>query len=144
MEYLLVLNLFSKIYMEENYSEFQVGNWVVYLPEGNYCTIKSLSPKLILEGALQNYPCTIRDIGKIEITEDKLQVCGFDAQYPSFIKNSNSKICVAVVFSFSRVHKLYRNDEEFCKVQFIHQVQNAYYKITGELLRGNLFGVQES
>src|SRR5882724_5570697 len=124
--------------MQENYSEFQVGNWVVYLPERNYCTIKSLSPKLILEGALQNYPSTIEGIGKIEITEDKLQVCGFDVQYPRFIKNFNNEIYVALVFSSSGVYRLYKNDEEFCEVQFIHQVQNAYYKITGELLRGNL------
>jgi len=129
--------------MQENYSEFQVGNWVIYFPEGNYCTIKSLSPKLILEGALQNYPSTIECIGKIEITEDKLQVCGFDIQYPRFIKKFNNEIYVALVFSSSGVYRLYKNDEEFCEVQFIHQVQNAYHKITGELLRGNLYGVRE-
>ena len=131
--------------MQENYSEFQVGNWVVYLPERNYCTIKSLSPKLILEGALplQNYITTIERIGKIKITEDKLQVCGFNVQYPRFIKNFNNEICVGLVFSSLGVYTLYKNDEEFCKVQFIHQVQNAYYKITGELLGGNLYGVQE-
>jgi hypothetical protein len=129
--------------MQENYSEFQVGNWVIYLPEGNYCTIKSLSPTLILEGALQNYQSTIEHLGKIEITEDKLQVCGFNVQYPRFIKSFNNEICVTLIFSFLGVYKLYKNDEEFCKVEFIHQVQNAYYKITGKLLRGNLYGVQE-
>jgi hypothetical protein len=129
--------------MQENYSEFQVGNWVVYLPERNYCTIKSLSPKLILEGALQNYSSTLERIDKIKITEDKLQVCGFDVQNHISIKKSNNDIYVAVAFLPPGVYKLYKNDEEFCEVQFIHQVQNAYYKITGELLRGNLYGVQE-
>ena len=129
--------------MQENYSEFQVGNWVVYLPEGNYCTIKSLYPELILEGAIQIYSGTIECIGKIKITQDKLQVCGFYNEYPRFIKNFNNEIFVALFFSSSGVYKLYKNDEEFCSVQFIHQVQNAYYKITGELLRGNLYGVRE-
>lgn len=130
--------------MQENYSEFQVGNWVVHLPEENYCTIKSLSPNLVLEGFLQNYYTTIERIGKIKITEDKLQVCGFEAQYPKFIKNFNDEIYVAIVLSSSGVHTLYKTDEEFCKVQFIHQVQNAYYKITGQLIEGNLYGVRES
>jgi hypothetical protein len=129
--------------MQENSGEFQVGNWVVYLPEGNYCIIKSLPPQLILQGAIQNYDSTIELIEKIEITEDKLQVCGFDAQYPRFRKRGSNRICVTIVFSSTGIHKLYKNDEEFCKVQFIHQVQNAYYKITGELLEGNLYGVRE-
>ncbi|MBS1513145.1 MAG: hypothetical protein JST86_20075 [Bacteroidetes bacterium] len=129
--------------MQENYREFQVGNWVVYRPEGNYCTIKYLSPVLILEGALQTYTCTVEQIGKIQITVDKLQVCGFDIQYPKFIKKFNHKICVVLVFSTSGFYRLFKNDEEFCVVQFIHQVQNAYYEITGEFLRGNLFGVRE-
>ena len=131
--------------MQENYNEFRVGNWVVYLPEGNYCTIKSLSPKLILEGALplQNYHCTIEHIDKIEITEYRLQVCGFVVKYPVFIKEFNDEIYVALNFSSLGVHRLYKNDKEFCKVRFIHEVQNAYYKITGELLGGNLYGVRE-
>lgn len=129
--------------MQENYSELHVGNWVVYLPEGNYCTIKSISSKLVLEGALECYHSTIEQISKIEITRDKLQVCGFNVQHPRFIKKFNAEICVAVDLSSSGVHRLYKNGEEFCKVQYIHQVQNAYYKITGELLRGNLYGVRE-
>lgn len=129
--------------MQENYDEFQIGNWVVYLPEDNYCTIKSLSPKLILEGALQNYSTTIHLIGKIKITEDKLRVCGFRGQENIFIKNSSNEIRVALFLSSPGVYTLCKNEQEFCSVQFIHQVQNAYHEITGELLRGNLYGVRE-
>lgn len=129
--------------MQENYGEFQAGNWVIFRTEGNYCTIKSLSPRLELQGAIRNYVSTIQDIDKIKITEDKLQVCGFGGQSPKLIKKSNIEIFVAVILSSSGVHMLYKNDEEFCTVQFIHEVQNAYYKITGELLEGNLYGVRE-
>ena len=129
--------------MSENYSEFQVGNWVIYLPEGNYCTINTIQPKFVLKGVKHYYPCRIDQVGKIEITKDKLQVCGFAVDYPIFIKSSTNKVDVAVVFSTSGVHTLYKNDEPFCTVKFIHQVQNAYYKITGELLQGNLYGVRE-
>ena len=131
--------------MQENYNEFQVGNWVFYIPERNYCTIKSLSPTLLLEGALplQIYHSTIEHIDKIKITEDKLQVCGFVVQYPVFIKEFDNEMYVALIFSSLGFYKLYKNDEEFCKVRFIHEVQNAYYKITGELLGGNLYGVRE-
>jgi hypothetical protein len=41
------------------------------------------------------------------------------------------------------VYNLYKNDEEFYTVRYIHEVQNAYYKITGEFLGGNLYGVRE-
>lgn len=129
--------------MQENYGEFQASNWVIFLPEGNYCTIKSLSPRLELQGAIRNYVSAIQYIDKIKITEDKLQVCGFGGQYPKLIKKYNKKIFVVVILSSSGVHTLYKNDEEFCTVQFIHEVQNAYYKITGELLEGNLYGVRE-
>ena len=129
--------------MQENYSEFQIGNWIIYLTEGNYCTIKSLSPKLILEGAKRNFITTIECIEVIDITEDKLQVCGFDVQNPRFIKKATNEICVALVLSSFGVYRLYKNNDEFCKVKYIHEVQNAYHKITGELLRGNLYGVRE-
>ncbi len=129
--------------MQENYNEFKLGNWVVHVPEENYCTIKSLSPKLVLQGALQDYTSTIEQIGKIKITRDKLQVCGFEVDNRFFIKSSEKGICVAIVFFKSGIHKLCKNDEEFCNVQFIHEVQNAYYEITGELLQGNLYGVRE-
>lgn len=112
-------------------------------PEGNYCTIISLSPNLVLQGALHTHPSSIECLGKIIITEDKLQVCGFYNEYPYFKKTSKNEVHVKIVFSSSGVHKLYKNDEEFCDVQFIHQVQNAYYDITGELLEGNLYGVRE-
>jgi hypothetical protein len=129
--------------MQESYSEFQVGNWMVYLPGGNYCTIKTISPKLELAGALENYITTIEHIGKIEITEHKLQVCGFDIQRPRSIIYFNDETCIALTSSPLGVYKLYKNEEEYCNVQFIHQVQNAYYEITGELLSGNLYGVRE-
>jgi len=129
--------------MHENINEFQVGNWVIYLPEGNYCTIKSLSPQLLLEGALQSYTCKIESIEVIEITGDKLQVCGFDVQHPKFIKKTNNGIRVTVTLSSSGIYRLYKNDEEFYKVKYIHEVQNAYNKITGEILQGNLYGVRE-
>lgn len=129
--------------MQGNYSEFQLGNWVINHPEGNYCTIKSLSPNIILQGALHTYPSTIERIGKVKITEDKLQVCGFEFDYPYFLKKYSIEIYVIIAFSSSGIHKLYKNDEEFCDVQFIHQVQNVYYKLTGELLQGNLYGVRE-
>lgn len=129
--------------MQENHDTFQVGNWVVNLTEGNYCKIKSLPPNLILKGIRHDYPTTIERIGKIKVTEDKLKVLGFKTLDSRLMKTSSNKIHVALVFSSSGVYKIYKNDEEFCNVQFIHQVQNAYHKITGELLQGNLYGVRE-
>lgn len=129
--------------MQENYDEFQVGNWVLYLPQDNYCTIKSLEPELILKWALRECPSIFNHIGKVKITQYKLQVCEFDVQDNIFTKNFNNEICVALFLSSPGVYKLYKNEQEVCEVQFIHQVQNAYYEITGELLQGNLYGVRE-
>jgi hypothetical protein len=42
-----------------------------------------------------------------------------------FIKRVTSKDYVAVVFSSNGIYRVYKNEEEFCKVQYIHQVQNA-------------------
>lgn len=128
--------------MQEYRSEFQIGNWVLYLPERNYCTIKSISPELTLQGVLHEYNSTFEHLGKIEITEDKLQVLGFEVHSRVFIKHFNDELSVALIF-FPTGIQLLKNDEEFCEVQFIHEVQNAYYNITGELLKGNLYGVQE-
>lgn len=132
-----------EISMQVNYNEFKLGNWVVHVPEGNYCTIKSLSPEVVLQGALRDYSSTIEQICNIKITKDKLQVCGFEVDYPFFTKNSKNGIYVAIVFVDSGVHKLCKYDEPVCNVRFIHEVQNAYYEITGELLEGNLYGVRE-
>lgn len=129
--------------MQDIYNDFQLGNWVINRPEGNYCTIISLSPNLVLQGALHTYPSTIECLGKVIITEDKLQVCGFENDYPFFIKTSINGIHIILHFIRQGDYKLYKNDEEHCDVQFIHQVQNAYFGITGELLQGNLYGVRE-
>lgn len=129
--------------MEYNFNEFQVGNWVIYRPEQNYCTIKSFSPYLILDGAIEEYSCTIECIDKIKITPYKLQVCGFDIHSPKFIKSFDDKIYIALVFSSDGVYKLFKTDKEICEVQYIHQVQNAYYTFTGEMFIGNLYGVKE-
>ncbi len=129
--------------MQNNFDEFQVGNWVIYLPEGNYCTIESFSTNLQLKGGIKNFSGTIKCIDKIKITPDKLQVCGFDIQHPKFIKKFNDKICITLVFHIFGVYKLFKNDKEICEVQYIHQVQNAYYTFTGEMFIGNLYGVKE-
>lgn len=129
--------------MQQDYSELKVGNWVIYRPEGNYCTVKSFLPKLILKGVLKEYTGTIEHIDRIEITNDKLQVCGFNIKDNKFIKKINDEICITLVASTSGYYKLYKNDEDFCDIKFIHQVQNAYYKITGNTLPVNLYGVQE-
>lgn len=129
--------------MQENYDEFQVGNWVLYLPEDNYCRIKSLAPELILKWALPERTSTFDHIGKVKITQYKLQVCEFNVQDNIFTKKFNNEIRVALFLSSPGVYTLCKNEQEFCKVQFIHQVQNAYYKITGEKLEGNLYGVRE-
>lgn len=126
-----------------HYPEFKIGNWVRDIQEGNYCTIKSLYPELILSGAVKDYPSTIESIGKIEITEDKLQVCGFDIQDSRCIKKSVNDISVVLEPKKLGIYTIYSNDEEFGRVRFIHQVQNAYFDITGELLEGNLYGVRE-
>lgn len=129
--------------MQISLNDFQVGNWVVYLPEGNYCIIKSLSPDLILEGVLENYLTQIECVDKIKITEYKLQVLGFTVQYPRFIKKYNNEIQVLLRPISLGVYTLYKNEEEFSNVKYIHQVQNDYYNITGEKLIGNLYGVRE-
>lgn len=129
--------------ISEKYKEFKIGNWVVNLPEGNYCTIQTLTPDIVLRGFLNSYPTTKECIGKIKITEDKLQVCGFTVELPLCYKRYNNEITVFVFIYKSGPNKLYKNQEEYCDVQYIHEVQNAYFDITGELLEGNLYGVQE-
>jgi hypothetical protein len=129
--------------MQENFRDFQIGNWVIDNCEGNYCTIKSLSPNIVLQGIFHANYRLIEQIGKIKITRDKLQVLGFTTDSNFFIKRFSNEIVVVIVFLQQDSIKLCRNTEEICDVQFIHEVQNAYYAITGELIQGNLYGVRE-
>lgn len=129
--------------MRENYTDFQIGNWVIDYPGGNYCTIKSISPNIVLQDPFSDKERTIGQIGKIKITKDKLQVLGFKIDYPFFIKQFNNQLDFIIVFLKPDIFRVCKNDEEICDVEFIHEVQNTFYAITGELLQGNLYGVKE-
>jgi hypothetical protein len=84
--------------MQENFRDFQIGNWVIDNCEGNYCTIKSLSPNIVLQGIFHANYRLIEQIGKIKITRDKLQVLGFTTDSNFFIKRFSNEIVVVIVF----------------------------------------------
>jgi hypothetical protein len=129
--------------MQENYKDLRIGNWVIFRPEGNYCSIESFDSQILLKGVLKMHNTTKEQLDKIEITEDKLQVCGFQVQYPLIIKKTSNEIVVKLRFVANRNYKLYKDEDDFCEVRYIHELQNVFKDITGELLEVNLYGVQE-
>jgi hypothetical protein len=124
-------------------SDIEVDNWFLYKPDGYYCTLQAKRDFLTVEGFQNTVQCSVHDLAPIKISTHILSVCGFKPSAGIYTKISHSGMTVFFRFDHDGEHEVWCSDEQIFAVTFLHQLQNSYFKMTGEALSPNLYGVKE-
>lgn len=80
-----------------------------------------------------NYTCSIDSIKPIPLTEELLLKCGFKRD--SDLKNSLCKF--GIWFNVKNMEATYLS-QKLIKINYLHQLQNLYWCLTGEELEINM------
>ncbi len=121
-------------------NEIQIGNWLRYIPDGKFCTVRSIEEYIHMDGALNNFQCKIWELSPIKINNEMSTLFGFKPGSSGFSKSVNQKMKLNLRFDTDNNAELWFNDAFVQEVPFVHQLQNCYHDITGEYLEGNLYG----
>ena len=123
--------------------ELRPGNWLIDKVDNNLCIVRSIAPTLSVE-RFNNvfYHCTVSQLKEIPITEDLIFLCGFKPEVNEYIKKMGSGNYLYLTFVSPNEVSIWNNDIIGDQVEYIHQLQNAYFFLTGEELNPNLFGAK--
>jgi len=122
--------------------EIEIGNWFLYIPNGNYCTLKSKGDILELQGILDVYKCHVDQLASIKVTTHILSLCEFKKQ-TAYYSKSVKGIELSLSIKSDGAILLWHEESKKYNIRFVHQLQNVYYEVTGDKIQPNLYGVKE-
>ena len=115
------------------------GNWLLYIPENQYCTFVAKEMYVVVEMFNGRQNCFEDDLTFIKISPDVLSVCKFTMQRAVWTKQVAGKT-LAVTLDGPRTYLTADNGESQL-VGHLHTLQNAYQDLTGQLLAPNIYGI---
>jgi hypothetical protein len=116
-------------------NELRIGNWF-YVPAGGH--------KQISDFEIMNFAATNPSAAQIPLTPEILEKCGFEAPDYRFPNHSFYSLQNWLEVSGEvrqSIWLLYANDDEYrtgTEFQYLHQLQNLYFALTGNELTVNL------
>lgn len=126
------------------YRDIRIGNLFLYKPDLYYCVLQKKSDLLTIGGFQKKTQCHISDLEPIPISTDILSVCGFRPTSTVYTKTVNTDLVLTFRFNHDGIHELYHTPANIIHVSYVHDLQNAYFDISGDDLNPNLIGVKES
>ena len=125
--------------------DIDIGNWFLFAPDNKYCIVEAKGINLtMVDYRKSKFHCYIKDLVPIGITTDKLSVSGFKDSGSYFVRTSSLGSQIKLTVQRNNVYNLSLDDGNAYGVLYIHQLQNVYFKLTGERLEPNLYGVREN
>jgi hypothetical protein len=112
------------------------GNWLLYRPENQYCTVISVGAYIAIRDFKAPKNCFPDDLSPISINHKDPTTYGFSV---GWTKQSSSGLYLSLSFA-DNLPVLVSPDGEILPARFVHQLQNAYFRFTGEELTPTLFG----
>jgi hypothetical protein len=112
------------------------GNWLLYIPENQYCTVISVGAYIAVRDYKAPRNCFPDDLTPININRRDPTTYGFSVEW---IKQSASGLYVSLSFA-DNMPVLVSPDGEALPAKFVHQLQNAYCQFTNEELTPTLYG----
>lgn len=122
-------------------SELRIGAYVMYEPNGEICRVSELAGNKFIRASVVNYPNTSigRYLAPIVLTEEWLLKFGFTKrtyssghpEYHIYPKGHHSNINCLLFEGKLRVSII---NQSICTINFVHQLQNLYFALTGEEL----------
>ena len=121
-------------------SKCRPGNWLLYIPENQYCTFISRGQYVTVQMYNGNRDVFEDDLTFIKISADVLPLCKFtfkDGQWAKKVAGRTLSLTfnndVAYLAADSGLPNL---------VVYIHNLQNTYEDLTRELLMPNIYGIK--
>ena len=118
-----------------NTNEIRVGNWLS-TSENGWGVVKSIGKTIMVAHALGVRGYYPEQLFPIEVDLDLLPPCGFQP-HEAMYKHKKRDVYLKY-YGTGDVALATADDAEECS--YMHQLQNLYFDITGELLEANLFG----
>lgn len=120
--------------------ELQIGNWLLAtgsLTAGYWHRVSGIEQNMIFLGQVALSP---GNLSGILLTREILGKCGFE-QYEVVNSDGDEDTCWrhSIYYRFRRVGKYFEyNYEELSHIQYLHQLQNLFYCLTGQELEVKL------
>jgi hypothetical protein len=123
-------------------TELRPGNWLIDNADGNLCTIVTTTPVLIVERFQDlRYECSIGQLQPIFLSTDLITACGFHlGDNNNYEREASPGRAVYLSFRDAVSLEVWIPNTEPVAVEYVHQLQNLYYNLTGQLLNINLYG----
>ena len=123
--------------------EIETGNWFHYIPNGNYCTVKTKDEILTMDCFSGSFQCSIDELKAIKVNIHMPTLFVFRQSSGPFAKKIIPILSLDLFFDKHHVAVLKDSACNTYRVGFVHEFQNIYFKITGEKMVPNLYGVRE-
>jgi len=116
------------------------GNWLLYIPENQYCTVISIGAYIAVRDYKATRNCFPNDLTPINVNHRHPTTYGFSV---GWTKQSASGLYLSLSFG-NNIPVLISPVGEALQAEFVHQLQNAYFRLTGEELTPTLYGAPTS
>ena len=114
-------------------NELRIGNFVKCELTGDFQKVISIE-----KGFIKSAPTNentkgwnVNSIEPITLTPDILEKCGFEYSYPYYTVAD----VVSLIFSNTGIMTYVMGDNQIKRIQYIHQLQNLYFALTGTELQ---------
>lgn len=119
-------------------NELRIGNLITAMYEGDYAINQIVVNAVSEIGVNRSYGETefyIENCEPIPLTEEWLVKCGFIEHHDCYVKD----FIVGLYIIYSKKRKEFVYDingmDVDCNIQYLHQLQNLYFALTGEELK---------
>lgn len=121
--------------------DLDLENWVQDIMDENYCTIKQIEPRLMVQRYNgQTYEQALPYLRGICITRQNITSFHFHAFENGYRNVINNDLELAVTFGSGNLLQLYINGEIHGELKYAHELQNVYFKLAGHCLQVSLYG----
>ena len=122
--------------------DLEIGNYLIYKPNGVYCSVTAKDTLISVEALLFSTRCTADDLIGIKVTPDILSPCGFRQREAIYVKRIPPDTVLTIRYNDRTFAELIDPTGEMHYVGLLHQLQNVHFKLTGQPLQPNIFGLK--
>ena len=118
-------------------SQLRIGNWL-HTVDGSYGTVKSLGSSILIETFTGIFLYTFEKLFPISVDTHILSICGFQLSNASYL-HKDFNLCLKC-YDDGKWHLIHA-EVTVHEFEYLHELQNMYFDVTGCSLDPNLIGI---